>query len=180
MNQSGAGVWWSLWVPSSSDTLWFDAQRANGGLREGSLGEVFSPHPLPWSLLWRLWDCPGYCECSVCAVCARWAGAVLGTQHVPGPQGQLHLNYTALPLKGAIRAGMCCCTWLHFKQIHELLVSGCKALHSINALGCTKLSMNTLSTQIYTLAEEITVTYFTGLLTCRLDQNLAARSWKPE
>lgn len=86
----------------------------------------------------------------------------------------LHLNYSALPLKGAIRAGMCCCTWLCCKQIHELLVSGCKALHSINALGCTKLFMNTFSSQIHTRVK-ITVTYSTGLLTCRLDENLTAR-----
>lgn len=171
---------WSLMVLVSSfqfrilcDLMHWDQTGVSGSLPWGNPGWRILSFPavcleavrLPRTL-WVL------CLCSLCPMNSSSAG------HTGYPRAlQLHLNYnyTALPLKGSGRAWLCCCTWLHFQQIHGLFVLGCKALHSINALGCSKLSLKTFSSQIHTLAEKITVTYFTGLLTCRLDQ-----TWLPE
>lgn len=184
--QSGAGLWWSLWVPSTSGySLICCTKTKQGSQRASPEGSVDKECSL-------LTPFPGVCfgGCEV----AQGTVSALSVLSVPYEQEQCWAHRMsqapwgtcnfisiapALPLKGATRARMCCCTWLDFKQIHELFVSGCKALHGINALGCTKLSMKAFISQIYTLAGKITVTYSTGLLTCRLDQNLAARSWKP-
>lgn len=185
MNQSGAGLWWSLWVPCNSGYSLICCTKTKRGSQRASPED-------PW--IKSVLSSPPSLEFVLEAEVAQGTVSALSVLSVPyeqeqcwahwmsqAPQGTC--NYTsfapAVPLKGAARARMGCCTWLRFKQIHELLVSGCKALHGINALGCTKLSMKTFISQIYALAEKITVTYSTGLLTCRLDQNLAARSWKP-
>lgn len=97
MNQSGAGLWWSLWAPSSSgySVIWCTETKwgCQGASPEGTLGEGFSPS---LGFVWRLWDCPGHCECSACALCAPWTAAVLGTQDVPGRCSYISITITQL------------------------------------------------------------------------------------
>lgn len=102
---------WSLMILLSSfqfRILWFDALRPNRGLKEppwGIPGWSVLSSPLPWSFLWRLWDCPGLWECSVCPLCAQWTGAVLGTQDVPG-----HCSFLSITLlcHGKVLSGLGC------------------------------------------------------------------------
>lgn len=119
---------WSFKILVSSlqfRVLWFDALRPNRGLKEppwGIPGWSVLSSALPWGLLWR--DCCAeilpralwaLCLSSLCSVDRSSAG------HTGYPRAlQLHLNYSALPLQGAVRAWVCCCTWLHFKQLPEL------------------------------------------------------------